>query len=134
MIVSTDYYLDPDLHCHICSTLTFILPHIYNTALGMLQDQAGDVGKAQWNNIEIAKLVDYLYEHCAQGGDTGNFRDTVYNSAAEYIWPFHTMGPIKTGKMVKNKWTWVSQISVDPPRSTLILVQYCIDQRDLQYD
>ncbi|KIM52769.1 hypothetical protein SCLCIDRAFT_140379 [Scleroderma citrinum Foug A] len=76
----------------------------------MLQDQAGDVGKAQWNNIEIAKLVDYLYEHCAQGGDTGNFRDTVYNSAAEYIWPFHTMGPIKTGKMVKNKWTLIKGI------------------------
>ena len=83
----------------------------------MLQEQDGDVGRAQWNKNEVAKLVDYLHEHRAQRGDTGNFKDPTYNAAAEYIQPFCTTGPVKTGKMVKTKWAWVSQFLIDSLRS-----------------
>ena len=117
MIISTDYYLDPCLRRRICSTITLVLPHIYNTALMMLQEQDGDVGRAQWNENEVAKLVDYLHEHRAQRGDAGNFKDPTYNAAAEYIQPFRMTGPVKTGKMVRTKWAWVSQFLIDSLRS-----------------
>ena len=36
--------------------------------------------KASWNDEETQALVDYLWEHRAESGDGGTFKDAVFNT------------------------------------------------------
>ena len=62
--------------------------------------------KAQWNEEEMAGLVDYLYEHRLEIGNAGMFKSPTYTAAAEHIAPCCTAGTVKTctGQMCKMKW------------------------------
>ncbi|KAF8814585.1 hypothetical protein BYT27DRAFT_7082006 [Phlegmacium glaucopus] len=60
--------------------------------------------KAQWSDWEITGLVDYLYEHKSEMGDTGMFKMSTFNAVADSISDLLTDGPPKTGKMCKTKW------------------------------
>jgi hypothetical protein len=64
--------------------------------------------KAKWNDAETTALVEYLWEHRAECGDGGSFKDPAYNAAADKIAPEWSAGPIKTGKHCKTKWGAVS--------------------------
>ena len=55
-------------------------------------------GKANWNDAETLALVDYLWEHKAEAGDGGTFKDTTFNAAADYIAKDWTTGATKNGK------------------------------------
>ncbi|KAG1790749.1 hypothetical protein EV424DRAFT_1279702, partial [Suillus variegatus] len=61
-----------------------------------------------WQDAEVDVLLHHLIENRASGGDGGNFSMPTYNSAAAAIntdGTIQTIGPPKTGKMVKTKWT-----------------------------
>jgi hypothetical protein len=68
--------------------------------------------KAKWNDAEITALVEYLWEHRAECGDGGSFKDPAYNAAADKIAPEWSAGPVKTGKHCKRKWGAVSISSI----------------------
>ncbi|KAF8815890.1 hypothetical protein BYT27DRAFT_7026541, partial [Phlegmacium glaucopus] len=63
--------------------------------------------RAQWSDQEITGM-DYLYEHESGMGDTGMFKMSTFNAAADSISDLLTDGPPKTGKMCKTKWQSVS--------------------------
>ncbi|KAG2074402.1 hypothetical protein BDR04DRAFT_1007954, partial [Suillus decipiens] len=72
----------------------------------------GKVPHAQWSDSEITALVDYLYEHRSNAEGGGNFKTKVLADAADYInnnedLATTHMGPPKTTKSVRNKWTSV---------------------------
>ncbi|KAF9236385.1 hypothetical protein BU15DRAFT_50176 [Melanogaster broomeanus] len=66
--------------------------------------------KASWNAAEVTAFIDYLHEHRAERGDTGNFKLSTYNLAALAIAFHRTVGPAKTGLMCKTKWTVMKRI------------------------
>ncbi|OBZ78193.1 hypothetical protein A0H81_01778 [Grifola frondosa] len=55
--------------------------------------------KAQWNDMEVVALIDYLISHKAKSGDDANFKNTTFNAVAIKIKFLQTGGPEKTGKM-----------------------------------
>ncbi|KAG1800736.1 uncharacterized protein HD556DRAFT_1438735 [Suillus plorans] len=70
--------------------------------------QQTDSSKAHWQDAEVEVLLHHLIENRASGGDGGNVSMPTYNSAAAAIntdGTIQTIGPPKTGKMVKTKWT-----------------------------
>ena len=69
--------------------------------------------RADWNDEETAALVEYLWEHRAEGGDGGSFKDVTFRGASVHIASFLTAGPTKTPKRCKTKWTSVSYYSVN---------------------
>ncbi|KAG2130979.1 uncharacterized protein EDB93DRAFT_1255635 [Suillus bovinus] len=70
--------------------------------------QQTDNSKAHWQDSEVDVLLHHLVENQAAGSDGGNFSMPTYNSAVAAInadQAIQTIGPLKTGKMVKMKWT-----------------------------
>jgi hypothetical protein len=67
-------------------------------------------GKTHWTDREVDELVLYLFNNREKVGDTGTFKDTEYNAAAEAIAEYLQRGPQKTGAMCKGKWNQVSYI------------------------
>ncbi|KAI5987592.1 hypothetical protein EDC04DRAFT_2589210, partial [Pisolithus marmoratus] len=65
--------------------------------------------RAGWSPEETTALVHYLHEHCAERGDTGNFRQMTYANAAEHLRPLLISGKIKDGKNVSIKWGVLKQ-------------------------
>jgi len=77
----------------------------YSTALTCMAGPGSSRGdRAKWNEAEINGMLDYLDQHKSAMGEAGNFKALVYNSVAEHITQHLTVGPAKTGKMVKSKW------------------------------
>jgi hypothetical protein len=72
--------------------------------------------KVVWNPAETMGLIDFLIEHRSEG-DGVNFKTSTFNAAAAAIAPFWTVGPAKTGKMCKTKWSGVRLLvfSFNPP-------------------
>ena len=68
--------------------------------------------KASWNDEETQALVDYLWEHRAESGDGGTFKDAVFNTIPARIAHLLSSGPVKTTKQCKTKYNGVSKISV----------------------
>ncbi|KAG1787888.1 uncharacterized protein HD556DRAFT_1246200 [Suillus plorans] len=69
--------------------------------------------KAHWQDTEVDLLLQHLIQNRAAGGDGGNFTMPTFNSAATAINDSHaiqTIGPPKTSKMVKTKWTSLKKI------------------------
>ncbi|KAG1824517.1 uncharacterized protein BJ212DRAFT_1295665 [Suillus subaureus] len=72
-----------------------------------------DNAKAHWQDAEVDVLLHHLIQNQAAGGDGGNFMMPTFNSAAAAINDndvIQTIGPPKTGKMVKTKWTSLKKI------------------------
>jgi hypothetical protein len=65
------------------------------------------VEKASWNDEETQALVDYLWEHRAESGDGGTFKDAVFNAIPGNIAHLLTSGPVKTAKQCKTKYNGV---------------------------
>lgn len=63
--------------------------------------------KAIWNENEITSLIAYLHDHKSETEGTGNFKDPIWNGAAEHIASLLTRGPTKTSKMCYTKWVSV---------------------------
>ncbi|KIK80705.1 hypothetical protein PAXRUDRAFT_157951 [Paxillus rubicundulus Ve08.2h10] len=60
----------------------------------MAQSEADPANaKAQWNSGEVTALIDYLYDHCVQCANSGNFRMATYkhgcdcNQQGSQRWP-----------------------------------------------
>jgi hypothetical protein len=66
--------------------------------------------KASWNDEETQALVDYLWEHRAESGDGGSFKDVVFNAIPDHIAHLLTSGPAKTAKQCKTKYNGVSKM------------------------
>ncbi|KAF8802644.1 hypothetical protein BYT27DRAFT_7056616, partial [Phlegmacium glaucopus] len=66
---------------------------------------------ANWNDAEVLALVNFLWEHRAQAGDGGTFKDTTFNAVAEHITKHWATGPPKTAKHCKTKWAEVTIIT-----------------------
>lgn len=78
--------------------------------------QAQDEGKANWNDAETLALVNYLWEHRAEAGDGGTFKDATFNAAAAHIAREWTTGAVKTAKRCKTKWAGVSPYYLTPAK------------------
>ena len=103
--------------------------HILNCALAvaavytqftvLLMATSASTERADWNDAETTAFVEYLWEHRAEGGDGGNFKDVTFRAAAEHIADKLTAGPTKTPKRCKTKWTSVSHWPVNCPDTNL---------------
>ncbi|KAF8811320.1 hypothetical protein BYT27DRAFT_7090095, partial [Phlegmacium glaucopus] len=60
--------------------------------------------KASWNEKEVEALVNYLWEHRAESGDGGTFKDMTFNAIPGCIADLLTSGPAKTAKQCKTKY------------------------------
>ncbi|KAF8803198.1 hypothetical protein BYT27DRAFT_7171949 [Phlegmacium glaucopus] len=60
--------------------------------------------KASWNEKEVEALVNYLWEHRAESGDGGTFKDVTFNAIPGCIADLLTSGPAKTAKQCKTKY------------------------------
>ncbi|KAG2067982.1 hypothetical protein BDR04DRAFT_1158481 [Suillus decipiens] len=72
-----------------------------------------DNAKAHWQDIKVDVLLHYLIENQAASGDGENLTMSTFNAAAAAIntdTAIQTIGPQKTGKMVKMKWTLLKKI------------------------
>jgi len=83
------------------------------TALGtqfvtILMANLSQEEKASWNEPETVALVNYFWEHRAEGGDGGTFKDTAFNAVAAHIAHLWTSGPAKTARKCKTKYNGVS--------------------------
>ena len=74
----------------------------------LIATMSQEEGKATWNDAETLALVNFLWEHRAEAGDGGSFKDTMFNAAANYIAKDWTSGAVKTSKRCKTKWAGVS--------------------------
>ena len=63
--------------------------------------------KASWNDNETQALIDYLWEHRAECGDGGSFKDVAFNAIPNHIAHLLTLGPVKTAKQCKTKYNGV---------------------------
>jgi hypothetical protein len=63
--------------------------------------------KASWNDAETQALVNYLWEHRAECGDGGSFKDTVYTPIPEQIAHLRSSGPAKNARQCKTKYNGV---------------------------
>jgi len=91
----------------ICANFTTVLMAQPETT------QQADHSKAHWQASEVDVLLQHLIKNRAAGGDGGNFPMPTHNSAAAAInanQVIQTIGPQKTGKMVKTKWTSVRDL------------------------
>ncbi|KAI6033624.1 hypothetical protein PISMIDRAFT_113865, partial [Pisolithus microcarpus 441] len=64
---------------------------------------------ADWSIEEVGVLVQYLHDHHAEWGDTGNFHQSTYANAAGHICLLHVSGKIKDHKNVSIKWGAIKQ-------------------------
>jgi hypothetical protein len=87
----------------ICTQLVTVMSVQPASGSGFIEKE-----KARWNDDETAKLVEYLWEHRAEGGDGGTFKNPTFHAAAQYIAEYRTSGPIKTVKNLQTKWSAVS--------------------------
>ncbi|KAG2368004.1 hypothetical protein BDR07DRAFT_1478596 [Suillus spraguei] len=91
----------------ICASFTTVL--VDQPEITLQADNA----KAHWQDIKVDVLLHYLIENRAASGDGGNFTMSTFNNAAAAIntdAAIQTIGPQKTGKMVKTKWTSLKKI------------------------
>lgn len=104
-------------------SLTTLGSHFLSLLIAAMSQEDG---KASWNDAEILSLVDFLWEHRAEAGDGGSFKDAAFNAAADYISKHWTAGPSKTAKHCKTKWAGVS-LSFCPKIRTDIVPKAQID-------
>jgi hypothetical protein len=95
------------------TAITIICVQFLNLLMSLEPSQSGSrantqAAKAQWNDEETNALLDHLINNKTLGQGNGNFKDTVFTSAAEAISSLLSDGPVKTSKACKNKWTTVS--------------------------
>jgi hypothetical protein len=101
--------------------------HILNCAIAVVAVytqfvvllMATSTERADWNEAETTAFVNYLWEHRAEGGDGGGFKDVTFRGASMHIASFLAAGPAKTPKHCKTKWTSVSYYSVNCPDTNL---------------
>ena len=64
--------------------------------------------RVHWTDEEISALIDYLYDHQAEG-EGGSFKRQTYQGAATHIQPFLKQGGLKDANSVKEKFAKVSK-------------------------
>ncbi|KAG2342483.1 hypothetical protein BDR05DRAFT_1025897 [Suillus weaverae] len=92
----------------LCASFTTVL-----MAQPEVTSQTDNTAKAHWQDTEVDILLRHLFQNWAAGGDGGSFTMPTFNSAATSInaeASIQTIGPPKTGKMVKTKWTLLKKI------------------------
>ncbi|KAG1869433.1 hypothetical protein DFJ58DRAFT_855793 [Suillus subalutaceus] len=92
----------------LCASFTTVL-----MAQPEVTSMPDNAAKVHWQETEVDVLLQHLIENRAAGGDGGNFTNTTFNSAATAINDNHaiqTIGPPKTARMVRTKWTSLKKI------------------------
>lgn len=113
---------EPRFQCqkHILNSALAVAA-VYTQFIVLLMATSGPAERAEWNDKETNTFVEYLWEHRAEGGDGGNFKDVTFRAAAEHIADMLTAGRIKTPKCCKTKWTSVSHWLVNCPTQTYVI-------------
>ena len=88
---------------------------VYAQLVVLLMATLAPTEKADWNEVETTAFVEYLWEHKAEGGDGGGFKDVTFGGASMHIANLLSAGPVKTPKCCKMKWTSVCHWSVNCP-------------------
>lgn len=88
------------------TAITIICVQFLNLLMSL--EPSGGSEKAHWNDKETEALLDHLIMNKTLGQGNGNFKDQVFTSAVEAISGFLSIGPVKTARTCKNKWTTVS--------------------------
>ncbi|KAG2086957.1 uncharacterized protein F5147DRAFT_588345, partial [Suillus discolor] len=65
--------------------------------------------RAVWTDTEIDQFLLYLSNNQDKISNTGNFKDPIYNGAAEAIYEYLQQGPAKTGTMYKTEMGIIKQ-------------------------
>ncbi|KAH6902272.1 hypothetical protein BKA70DRAFT_1435428 [Coprinopsis sp. MPI-PUGE-AT-0042] len=65
---------------------------------------------AIWVAREEAALLDFLVAHVAEAGDGGNFKKATFERALNTVSSYHERGPVKTVRMLQNKYTALKKI------------------------
>ena len=104
---------------HMDKTEPCFQQHILNCALAvvvvythlviLLMATSAPTERADWNKVETIAFVEYHWEHKAEGGDGGGFKDVTFRGASMHIANLLTAGPVKTPKHCKMKWASVSR-------------------------
>jgi hypothetical protein len=114
--MNSSYFIDCHRRQRICISVVALTAICANFATVLMAQpethttQPANSTKAHWQESEVDVLLQHLIENQAAGGDGGNFPMPIYNSAAAAINAnemIQTIGPQKTGKMAKTKWTLV---------------------------
>lgn len=72
----------------------------------LLMAQAKNKERAEWADLEVRELIDYLHQNRSESVG-GNFSGDIYDAAADHIAKYLSQGPKKTGSMCKTKWASV---------------------------
>ncbi|KIO02028.1 hypothetical protein M404DRAFT_28265 [Pisolithus tinctorius Marx 270] len=84
--------------------------HIAGLLVLLESDQESEMMSShKWTNPETHTLLDYLIEHWSEQGDTGNFKSSVFSSAAAAITP-PNLPPTRTAQQAQYKWQWLKGI------------------------
>ena len=97
-------------HQEICLQLLSLVHLLRNMHSAVVSDIQGGLNTSKiacWSDLEVNALVDYLYTHRAERGDSGNFKDSIYAAAADHIKDLCASGKVKDVKSVQNKWIQV---------------------------
>jgi hypothetical protein len=60
--------------------------------------------KTFWSTEDETALIEFLIERKAEAGDGANFKQSVWNAAAEEMVKHTTKGPPKSADSCKTKW------------------------------
>jgi hypothetical protein len=63
--------------------------------------------RVEWTTQDEERLITYLTEHKAQGGDANSFKPAVWEGASRYVDGFRVKGAPKTAKSCKSKFAKV---------------------------
>jgi hypothetical protein len=84
----------PLQHC-LKATFTGLITHFSKSISSTLPATISKASRANWNNAEITALIDYLVEHIAEVGDSGNFKKATFTGALGAVGPHYSVGPKK---------------------------------------
>ncbi|KIO01810.1 hypothetical protein M404DRAFT_28308 [Pisolithus tinctorius Marx 270] len=94
---------------HITSA-TLCIVHVTGLLVLLESDQESEtMSSHKWTDPETHALLDYLIKHWSEQGNTGNFKSSVFSSAAAAITPPNSP-PTRTAQQVQNKWQWLKGI------------------------
>ena len=96
-------------HQYLCASLSAVTLSVLwmNFLMTTSTDERSTSTMVSWNDAETSAFLDHLLANKSQIGESGVFPQAVYNSAALEITKHHTLGPPKTGKSCKSKFTTV---------------------------
>ena len=74
-------HLDPQLHKQICATVVAVVSICAQYTTVLMVNDKPKTDTAHWRDDEITAFLQYLLDHCAEGGDGDLYRLGADSSA-----------------------------------------------------